>query len=79
MKISAREGEPGYCVHLFRVELNGSEIADVATADEEAGVLMKYVRDTDGRHILNEARTAAVLAEVRGRVVVHVLGARRHG
>lgn len=54
MRISCEEDDPGYldCHNIVRVTakvyLDGVEIRDVVTADEEEGMLVRYCRKDNG-------------------------------
>jgi len=58
MKLSCREGEPGYVEWATKhrrslVFLDGVRQRDAIRCDEEAGTLTRYKRDADGKLVLN--------------------------
>lgn len=61
--ISAREAG-----RIPRVLLDGVEQRDVVIADEEAGLVLKNMRDADGNIVLNERRNAVVRTALYGHV-----------
>lgn len=68
MRLSMLEGDPGYNPVLglkAKVLLNGAEIKDCVTADEEAGLAIIYTLDCD-------ATGEPVTAELHGVVSIQI-------
>lgn len=74
MRLSAKRGDPGYTRNVYGaiVLLDGKEIKDVLTADEEAGYVVVYLRNSEGHFILNDARTEVVSKTIHGVVQINL-------
>jgi len=75
MRISCDRDDPGYVEYVKlrpivpRVFLDGVEIKEVITADEEAGMLIRYLRGMDG--LIRVEKGIAVREVLYGRVELH--------
>jgi hypothetical protein len=74
MRLSVIKGDPGYSPHMFgaSVLLDGAEIKYVVTADEEAGYVVIYLRDSAGHFMFNGSRTGIVSKTIHGIVQINV-------
>lgn len=69
MRLSAVLSDPGYRPDArAKVYLDGQEVRDCITADEELGVVTVHQRDNEGRLILNDDRTECVTKDYFGHV-----------
>lgn len=79
MRISLLKEDPGYATWIAQyarfhrrpvahVFVDGIEIERVLTADEEDGFVLALATDTNGRILLNQARTGIEERELRGSV-----------
>lgn len=75
MRISCDPNDPGYIEWNSvgrlnaRVFLNGTEIRDVITADEEAGMLVHYVRGESGNLLIRNG--VVIRKTLYGKVELH--------
>jgi hypothetical protein len=74
MRLSAKKGDPGYTRSTYgaTVLLDGKEIKDVLTADEEAGYVVVYLRNSEGHFMLNDTRTEIVSKSLHGSVQINL-------
>lgn len=74
MRLSVRKDDPGYSPKAFgaRVFVNGTEITNCFTADEESGEAFVYVVDDHGRHVWNPLHTGLEETVIRGNVEVRL-------
>lgn len=74
MRLSMIEGDPGYDDRLpdqrVVIFFNGEEMSYVLTADEEAGILVRYKRDANGHYIANPQTGDAVTETLYGGVKI---------
>ena len=82
MRLSVDKNDPGYCTERgrVRVTLNGVEIRGVITADEERRMLVRYVRDVEGRLGLRPSGDGLLTETIAGDVRIEFLpGHSLHG
>jgi hypothetical protein len=80
MRLSCRENDAGYLSWIglkkhrakVRFFLDGVEVKDVITADDEEGFLLVYVYDESGKHQLSSDRTEALTERRTGVVRIEV-------
>ncbi len=73
MRVSTVEGDPGYLdpiTHVIEVYLNGVEVSEVVTADEELGVVVRAVTDSDGNIVVDYERSCVVYETLQGNVKI---------
>ncbi|WP_157266523.1 hypothetical protein [Azohydromonas aeria] len=74
MRLSVDPEDPDFldgCNHMgVRVFLDGTERSEVVTADEERGLLVRYVTDERGKLVLNAARTEPLRETLHGAVAI---------
>ena len=76
MRLSVRKQDPGFNPHLSmraQVLLDGTDVTDRCfTADEDAGKVWLFVKDENGKFVLNQDRTEVVEQELNGRVEIRI-------
>lgn len=75
MRVSTDPKDPGFVgresAAIYRVFLDGEELFKVLSADDEAGEVVVYVMNPDGRMAMNPTRPGRAMTEVRrGRVLI---------
>lgn len=77
MRVSIDPNDPGYSVHAERARmlLDGVEVRDAVTADEEQGLVIRY-RRAGLAHIRDASDSDVILETGRVRILLE-LGARR--
>lgn len=78
MRVSTDKSDPGYPLFmrtqqegvLLKVYLDGQEIDEVETADEEEGVLVRYCTGENGELLLTPSREEIERETLQGRVEV---------
>lgn len=83
MRISCDENDPGYHNWLKlrsdagawnKVLLDGKEIKDVITADDERGYVLRYVRSLTGNIRVDYGAKKAITEELHGKVEIVMIG-----
>jgi hypothetical protein len=72
MRVSVDQDDPAYCgpkPHMM-VMLNGVEVRDVITADEEQGFVFRHCRDESGGLVIDLAAGETVKETLRGVVKI---------
>lgn len=75
-RISATKGDAGYAQYLVcqendrwpKIMLDGAEVKDVITADDERGLIIKFVMDGSGRPVIDTARDEITTEVLHGAV-----------
>jgi hypothetical protein len=75
-RISATKGDAGYGQYLVcqendrwpKIILDGSEVKDVLTADDECGLIIKFVMDETGRPVIELGRDEIATEVLHGTV-----------
>jgi hypothetical protein len=70
MRISVKEGDPGYCAEAFKARVFFNDVEQKGTcitADEEQGLIVRFIKNEDGGLVVNngEAMTETVTGKVR--------------
>lgn len=70
MRLSVNKNDPGYSPKAFgaRVFVDGTEITNCFTADEESGEAFVYIVDDHGRHVFSPLHTDIETTVIRGKV-----------
>lgn len=76
MRVSVDPGDPGYVRDAaggrYEVYLDSERITKAITADEEQGIVVRYVTDRNGFGVLDPVRNEALRETLTGRVVIVV-------
>lgn len=74
MRISVDDRDPGYCatpwVFQVAIQLDGQRLDDVVTADEEAGIVVRYSRSPKGYLVRDQSGEGFQTEQLQGTVVV---------
>ena len=77
MRVSADRTDPGYsidCLRVTKVTLNGEEVRDVLTADEEEGFIISLLRDKSGCFIPLDEEAGYATTRIEGKVKITLSG-----
>jgi len=76
MRLSLRKSDPGFSHQAFGAKalLDGKEVQDCFTADEEQGIVYCYFRNEFGEFVLSDEGDSAKEIELRGEVKIILPG-----
>lgn len=77
MRVSIIKSDPGHRWNAssYHVKLNGEEVKNVLTADEEKGLIVRYVLNEDGKPKIAPDGQHYLLETVEGKVEVYAVNA----
>ena len=72
MRMSVKKNDSGYHkrAYNFKVLLDGHDLQDCFTADEDMGYALIHKRDENGQMVLNEYKDEVVTEKVFGKVEI---------